>query len=211
MAGSAGTGVAATRLSAGGRWIRTLGPPVEDGAWACFGGATGSSGGPICGSHLTHRWREMDSNPRSPVAGKGQAAGSSDPQEENWCRDRSGRVRLSFDLVKRAPDQPSRILCPPTSLFGRRSARWGAWHASDDERSSLENDAPRPGKGPSTAPGRHPCSANSAAIRTRRPQKAKRSRRSGRLWAKATPAEIATTPPTANGIPKRQSTCPAPV
>jgi hypothetical protein len=58
--------------------------------------------------------------------------------------------------------------------------------------------------------GRHPCSANSAAIRTRRPQKAKRSRRSGRLWAKATPAEIATTPPTASGIPKRQSTCPAP-
>jgi hypothetical protein len=35
------------RLSAGGRWIRTLGPPVEDGAWACFGGATASSGGPI--------------------------------------------------------------------------------------------------------------------------------------------------------------------
>src|SRR6516225_5205945 len=34
-------------LSAGGRWIRTLGPPVEDGAWACFGGATASSGGPI--------------------------------------------------------------------------------------------------------------------------------------------------------------------
>jgi hypothetical protein len=83
-------------------------------------------------------------------------------------------------------------------------------HAADDELSSLENDAPRPGKGPSTAPGRHPCSANSAAIRTRRPQKAKRSRRSGRLWAKATPAEIATTPPTASGIPKRQSTCPAP-
>jgi hypothetical protein len=40
-------------------------PAVEDGAWACFGGATGSSGGPICGSHLTHRWREMDSNHRS--------------------------------------------------------------------------------------------------------------------------------------------------
>jgi predicted ATPase len=35
------------RLSAGGRWIRTLGPPVEDGAWACSGGATASSGGPI--------------------------------------------------------------------------------------------------------------------------------------------------------------------
>lgn len=43
--------------------------------------------------------------------------------------------------------------------------------------------------------GRHPCSANSAAIRTRRPQKAKRSRRSGRLWAKATPAEIAASGP----------------
>ena len=36
-----------TRLSAGGRWIRTLGPPVGDGAWACFRGATESSGGPI--------------------------------------------------------------------------------------------------------------------------------------------------------------------
>src|SRR6516165_6954114 len=35
------------RLFAGGRWIRTLGPPVEDGAWACFGGATASSGRPI--------------------------------------------------------------------------------------------------------------------------------------------------------------------
>jgi hypothetical protein len=44
---AAARGPVRCRLSAGGRWIRTLGPPVEDGAWACFRGATGSSGGPI--------------------------------------------------------------------------------------------------------------------------------------------------------------------
>ena len=63
-----------TRLAAGGRSIRTLGPPVENGAWACFGGALGllrRSSGKFpranCGSHLTPRWREMDSNHQYPV------------------------------------------------------------------------------------------------------------------------------------------------
>jgi hypothetical protein len=38
------------------------------------------------------------------------------------------------DRLRRAPDQPFRNLPPPTSLFGDRPARWGAWHAADDFR-----------------------------------------------------------------------------
>src|ERR1700722_18990693 len=52
-----------------GDGFEPLGLPVENGAWACFGGALGllrRSSGKFpranCGSHLTPRWREMDSN-----------------------------------------------------------------------------------------------------------------------------------------------------
>jgi hypothetical protein len=43
------------------------------------------------GLHVTRWWRDQDSNPRSPVAGRGQAAGSN-LQEDNRRRSESDRA-----------------------------------------------------------------------------------------------------------------------
>ena len=64
-----------TRLPAGGRWIRTIGTPQNFcGCWQFLTNIAGSARdlrlvwrkGSGSGSHPTRRWREMDSNPRSP-------------------------------------------------------------------------------------------------------------------------------------------------
>src|ERR1700730_13909717 len=71
----------------------------------------------------TRRWREPDSNPRSPVAGRGQAARNkisrTTPGAEAYVR----RNKAADRLLRRAPDSPSRNLPPP--LLDRRGAQGG--------------------------------------------------------------------------------------
>src|SRR5260370_38580357 len=72
--------------------------------------------------------------PSVPVAGRGQAARSQifrrRPRRHRIIR----RNKAADRLVKRATDQPSRILPPPPPLVGDRPARWGGWHAGYDFR-----------------------------------------------------------------------------
>src|ERR1700719_1178711 len=84
-------------------------------------------------SSRTRRWREMDSNPRSPVAGRGQAARNQIFRRTTGTEEYVRRNKAADRLVRRAPDQPSRNP-PPPFLFRHRPARRGAWHGADDLR-----------------------------------------------------------------------------
>src|SRR6267142_5451335 len=78
------------------------------------------------GSPRTPRWREMDSNPRSPVAGRGQAARNQIFRRTTGAEAYVRRNKAADRLVRRAPDQPSGNLPPPPFLFRHRRARRGA-------------------------------------------------------------------------------------
>src|ERR1700681_610686 len=80
------------------------------------------------------RWREMYSNPRSPVAGRGQAARNQIFRRIIGAEEYVRRNKAADRLVRRAPDQPSRNLPPPPFLFRHRRAHRGAWHGADDLR-----------------------------------------------------------------------------
>src|ERR1700738_4299756 len=54
------------------------------------------------------RWRETDSNPRSPVAGRGQAARNQIFRTTTSAEAYVRRNKAADRLVRRAPDQPSR-------------------------------------------------------------------------------------------------------
>jgi hypothetical protein len=74
----------------------------------------------------TLRWRKMDSNPRSPVAGRGQAARNQIFRTTTGAEAYVRRNKAADRLMRRAPDQPSRNLPPPPFLFRHRRARRGA-------------------------------------------------------------------------------------
>src|SRR5258707_15179623 len=74
----------------------------------------------------TPRWREMDSNPRSPVAGRGQAARNQISRRTTGAEEYVRLNKAADRLVRRAPDQPSRNLPPPPFLFRHRRAHSGA-------------------------------------------------------------------------------------
>jgi hypothetical protein len=75
-----------------------------------------------------------DSNPRSPVAGRGQAARNQIFRTATGAEAYVRRNKAADRLVRRAPDPPSRNLPPPPFLFRHRRARRGAWHGADDLR-----------------------------------------------------------------------------
>src|ERR1700730_18232911 len=70
--------------------------------------------------------REKDSNPRSPVAGRGQAARNQIFRTTTGAEAYVRRNKAADRLVRRAPDQPSRNVPPPPFLFRHRRARRGA-------------------------------------------------------------------------------------
>jgi hypothetical protein len=72
--------------------------------------------------------------PRSPVAGRGQAARNQIFRTTTGAEAYVRRNKAAVRLVRRAPDQPSRNLPPPPFLFRHRRARRGAWHGADDLR-----------------------------------------------------------------------------
>ena|SRR5712671_4204411 len=86
------------------------------------------------GSRWTRRWREMDSNSRSPVAGRGQAARNQTFRRTTGAEAYVRRNKAADRLVRCAPDQPSRNLPPRPFLFRHRRARRAAWHGADDLR-----------------------------------------------------------------------------
>src|ERR1700730_1678512 len=63
----------------------------------------------------TRRWREPDSNPRSPVAGRGQAARNQISRTTTGAEAYVRRNKAADRLLRRAPDSPSRNL-PPRPL-----------------------------------------------------------------------------------------------
>src|ERR1700730_19310275 len=71
----------------------------------------------------TRRWREPDSNPRSPVAGRGQAARNQISRTTTGAEAYVRRNKAADRLLRRALDSPSRNLRPP--LLDRRSAQGG--------------------------------------------------------------------------------------
>ena len=75
------------------------------------------------GSQPTRRWREPDSNPRSPVAGRGQAARNQISRTTTGAEAYVRRNKAADRLLRRAPDSPSRNLPPP--LLDRRGAQGG--------------------------------------------------------------------------------------
>src|SRR3984893_7990562 len=77
-------------------------------------------------------WRERDSNPRSPVAGRRQAPRNQTFRSTTGLEAYVRRNKAADRLVRRAPDQPSRNLPPPPFLFRHRRARRGARHGADD-------------------------------------------------------------------------------
>jgi hypothetical protein len=88
--------------------------------------AVASCAGADSGSLMTRRWRKMDSNPRSPVAGRGQAARNQIFRTTTGAEAYVRRNKAADRLMRRAPDQPSRNLPPPPFLFRHRRARRGA-------------------------------------------------------------------------------------
>jgi len=58
----------------------------------------------------------------------------SDLQEEKRRRRLIRRNKAAARWARQAPDQPSRKLPPPPSLFEDRPARWGAWQGADELR-----------------------------------------------------------------------------
>jgi hypothetical protein len=71
-------------------------------------------------SHPTRCWREVDSNPRSPVAPRSRARTSGAIRSSGGQPAPNSRNSADDRLVKRAPDQPSRNLPPPPFQFRHR-------------------------------------------------------------------------------------------
>ena len=100
---------------------------------------------------MTHRWREMDSNPRSPVAGRGQAARNQIFRRTTGAEEYVRRNKAADRLVRRAPDQASQNLPPRPFLFLHRRARRGVYSSvivgqGVDERIALHQDKASPGR-----------------------------------------------------------------
>src|SRR5258707_4377040 len=74
---------------------------------------------------------EMDSNPRSLVAGRGQAARNQIFRTTTGAEAYVRRNKAANRLMRRAPDQPSRNLPPPPFLFRHRRGSTGAANRAD--------------------------------------------------------------------------------
>jgi allantoinase len=112
-----------------------------------------------------------------------------------WMRTRAGPI-LSVPY-------PTELNDLPAMLSRHHTGRQFAQMVTDHDAWLLAPASARPQRP-------HRRNTNSAAVMISRPQKAKRSRRSGKRCATATPAEMAVIPPTISGMPSAQSTCPAP-